>query len=266
MGLGDSLIGAGLARGMAARGKRAAFGDGHRIIWAHQDHDIFRGNPNVAPPGSEGDADLVWIEHYRSHRLYGAHHSGRWRFRDFDCPPGEVFLTADETAFALRHLWGSDPAVIVEPRVKPRGACDGANKQWPVERYEALVCALRFEAGIRCIQLVPPTVRPSLRFADAIETPTFRHALAIMGLASLYIGPEGGLHHGAAAMGTPAVVIFGGFNTPRSTGYAWHENIAVGEPCGTIAACPHCREAMASISVERVLEGAMRQLGRREAA
>ena len=101
---------------------------------------------------------------------------------------------------------------------------------------------------------------------DVIETPDFRHALAVLGLAALYIGPEGGMHHGSAAMGTPAVVIFGGFNTPRSTGYAWHENIAVGEPCGSIEACWHCKAAMESISVDRVLEGAARQLGQRVAA
>lgn len=252
---------------MAVRGKRAAFGDGRRIIWAPQDYEIFRGNPNVAPPGSEGAGDLQWIEHYSGHRLYGDHRNGIWTFRDFACPPGEVFLTREEKAFALRHIWAtSEPVVIVEPRVKPKGACDGANKQWPVDRYEAAVSALRWGKefpGLRCVQLVPPTQRPRLRFAEAIETPTFRHALALMGLASLYIGPEGGLHHGAAAVGTPAVVIFGGFNTPRSTGYPWHDNIAVGEPCGRVARCEHCREAMASISVERVVEGAARMLGKR---
>lgn len=271
MGFGDEVQASALARGAAARGKRIAFGDERRqrIIWSPQSHEIFRGNPNVASPGSEGAADLEWVEHFRGNRLYGEVRGGRWRFRDFECLPGEVFLTAEEKTFALSRLWAPEPVVVIEPRVKPTGACDGANKQWPIDRYDALVSALRWGsgiAGLRCVQLVPPNVAPLLRFADLIVTPTFRHALAVLGLVSLYIGPEGGLHHGAAAMGTPAVVIFGGFNTPRSTGYAWHENIAVGEPCGTVAACPHCREAMASISVGRVLEGAMRQLGKREAA
>jgi len=268
LGFGDELIAAGLARQAAARGKRAAFGDGKRIIWSDQAHALFRGNPNVAHPGEERAGDLHWIEHYRGHRLYGECVGGVWHFRDFECPPGEVFLTREEHAFALAKLWGypAEPVVIIEPRVKPIGACDGANKTWPADRYEALAGALRWERDIRCVQLVPPTVRPALRFADAIETPTFRHALAVLGLATLYIGPEGGLHHGAAAMGTPAVVIFGGFNTPRSTGYPWHENIAVGEPCGRVARCEHCREAMASISVDRVLEAALRQLRRQSEA
>src|SRR5262249_52788187 len=90
-----------------------------------------------------------------------------------------------------------------------------------------------------------------------VVTATFRDALCILSLARLYVGPEGGLHHAAAALGVPAVVIFGGFSSPRATGYPWHSNIAApGKPCGSIAYCAHCREAMASITVERVLEAA----------
>jgi hypothetical protein len=265
MGYGDEIIATGLARGAAARGKRVAFGDGHRQIWSAASHLLFRGNPNIAPLGTEM-ADDDWISHYRGRRLYGDIKGNRWVFRDCTWQPGEVFLTKEEKAFALAHVWNGDPIAIIEPRVKPLGACAGANKQWPVSRYQELALRLLAATGARPVQLVPPGIPPKLADVDVIETPSFRHALAVLGLAALYIGPEGGLHHGAAAVGTPAVVIFGGFNTPRSTGYAWHENIAVGEPCGTIEACSHCRQAMASISVDRVLEGARRQLGKREAA
>lgn len=266
MGYGDEIIATGLARGAAARGKRIAFGDGKRIIWSEQSRQVFRWNPNIAHPGEEHDrstalpSKLEWIPHYRGNRLYGHVEGGRWVFRDFKCPAGEIVFDDQELAFAA--ALPTEPFIVIEPRVKAMGACAGANKTWPLDRYEALVSA----TGIRCVQFVPPTVRPAVADCEVIETPSFRHALAVLGLASLYIGPEGGLHHGAAAVGTPAVVIFGGFNTPRSTGYAWHENITVGEPCGTVAACEHCREAMASISVKRVLEAATRQLRQREAA
>lgn len=265
MGLGDELIATGLARGAANRGKRIAFGNGDRIIWSAQSREIFAGNPNIALPGSERDHDIEWCAHYRGHRLYGEIVGNRWRFRDFECPPGEVFLTKEEKTFALGRMWGGDPIAIIEPRVKPVGACQGVNKQWGVPKYEELAQRLLAATGCHSVQLVSAGVTPKLADVDVIETPTFRYALAMLGLAAIYIGPEGGMHHGAAAVGTPAVVIFGGFNTPRSTGYAWHDNIAVGEPCGTIAACMHCEDAMASISVDRVLEGAMRQLRQRKA-
>jgi ADP-heptose:LPS heptosyltransferase len=95
-----------------------------------------------------------------------------------------------------------------------------------------------------------------------VVTHSFRDALGVLSLARLYIGPEGGLHHAAAALGIPAVVIFGGFNSPKSTGYPWQSNItgSSGEPCGSVAACWHCRDAMASITVERVLEAARAEL------
>lgn len=257
------MLASGLARGAAARGKRIAFGDGQRILWTAQSHEILRGNPNVARPGEEGRRDLEWIHHYRGRRLYGDVRSGRWVFRDFVCEPGEVFLTSTEKFFSAAQIPASRNAVVIlEPRVKARGACVGLNKQWPVDRYKAVAEGLR-GAGFRPVQLMPPGGQPLLAGVGVIQTPTFRHALGLIGMAALYIGPEGGLHHGAAAMGTPAVVIFGGFNTPRSTGYAAHDNItALGEPCGSISACPHCRRAMASISVDRVLNGALRQLGR----
>jgi ADP-heptose:LPS heptosyltransferase len=272
MGWGDELIASGLARGAAHRGKRIAFGDGKRIIWSAQSFEIFRLNQNIAWPGEEMveasrlfPSKLEWIPHYRGRRLYGYVENNRWRFVDFECKPGEVVFDDQELAFAATLPWG--PFVVVEPRVKPRGACHGANKQWPLRRYAALVEALERETGIRTVQLVPPAVRPALANCGAIETPSFRHALAALRGAALYIGPEGGLHHGAAAVSVPAVVIFGGFNTPRSTGYPWHENLtAAGEPCGTIAECAHCREAMAAIDVDQVLAAALRQLGKRVAA
>lgn len=207
------------------------------------------------------------MPHYRGRRLYGAVKGGRWVFRDFKCPPGEVFLTLEEKRFALSHLWGPDPIAIVEPRTKPIGACAGANKTWPLSRYQELASRLLAATGCSPVQLVPAGFAPLLKDVDAISTPSFRHALAVLGLAQIFVGPEGGLMHGAAAMGVPsAVILYGGFNSPRSTGYPQFENIAVGEPCGTIEACWHCKAAMESISVDRVLEGATRQLGHREAA
>lgn len=256
MGWGDEIIATGLARGAAARGKRIAFGDGKAIRWDQRSKEIFRGNPNVAPPGSEGAKDVEWVHYFKGHRLYGDARSGRWKFNDFKCPEGEIYFSEEERAFANIS---SKISVVVEPRVKDRGACDGANKRWPVERYQVLVDELE-GLGFACAQLVPKDARPLLRTATAIYTPTFRHALAALSKVKLYIGPEGGLHHGSAAVGTKAVVLFGGFNTPRSTGYDWHCNIAVDPPCGSIGKCEHCQKAMASITVEQVVEAALGQL------
>lgn len=237
---------------------RIAFGDGKQIIWSKQAHEIYRGNPNVAPPGQQRAPNLEWVKHYSNHRPYGHFTGGRWHFKPYQCKPGEVFFTLEERLFAENF---TRDFVVLEPRVKPRGACEGVNKQWPVERYQELADKLQHRYDMRCVQLVPTDTRPLLRGVDVVETPTFRHALSVLTRTSLYVGPEGGLHHGSAAAGGRAVVIWGGFNTPRSTGYDWHVNItADGEPCGRFAPCPHCRVAMKSISVEQVLEAAVKEL------
>lgn len=257
MGYGDELQASGLARGAAARGKRIAFGDGKKIIWSPQSHEIFKGNPNVARPGSEGAPDLEWIAHYRGHRLYARPSNGVWLFNEIQFPPGEIFFTDEEKLWA-EHC--SDLGVVIEPRVKRRGACAGINKQWPLLRYQKLASMLQ-ERGIQCSQFVPPLAAPLLRNVRALYTQSFRHALAALSRADLYCGPEGGLHHGAAAVGVPAVVIFGGFANPKSTGYPMHANItAGGEPCGRMAECSHCQKAMHSITVEQVFEAAMQKL------
>ncbi len=75
-----------------------------------------------------------------------------------------------------------------------------------------------------------------------VETPTFRNALAILSKAKLFVGTDGGLHHAAAALGIPSVVIWTGFSSPRHLGYDTHRNIHDGsEPCGTFnSVCKHC--------------------------
>lgn len=254
MGFGDEIMASGLARGAAKNGKLVAFGDGNRVIWSAQAHQIFQNNPNVVKP--DGDLNGVeWIPFYRGQRFYGKVIGGKWKFREWEPPPGEIFFSNEEKQFGLNVQVRGWPFVVIEPRVKVLGACAGANKQWPIGRYAEVAKQLS-NFGVRVVQFVPPGNEKLLADVEAIETPNFRSALAVLSRAALYIGPEGGLHHGAAAVGTDAVVIFGGFNSPKSTGYENHENISVGEPCGTVGRCLHCKQAMESISVDRVLGSA----------
>jgi hypothetical protein len=228
MGYGDEVIASGLARGAKARGKRIAFGNGAKILWAPQSYEVFKGNPNVAPPGSEGAPDLEWMKYYTGKRFYGRAAGGRWQFNEFNCPPGDIYLTDAERDYG-QLIRSSRSTVLIEPNVKSTGACVGANKQWPIERYQKVADEL-LARGYAVVQMVGgPNAKHRLSGVQIIETPSYRHALAIMEWSLLYIGPEGGLHHGAAAMDLPAVVIFGGFNSPKSTGYPWHHNLTDGK-------------------------------------
>lgn len=259
MGYGDGLMGTGLARGARARGKRIAFGDGRSIRWDKHAREIFRGNPNIAEPGDELANDLEWIHFYKGHRLYNEVRNGRWAWnRSFKAIPGEVFLTAAEEAWA--ETLGSG-FVFMEPNVEDFKNW-APNKRWPYERFDDVALRLRRE-GFDVVQLEHGGAH-RISHARLVSSIDFRHGLAALKRSALYIGPEGGMHHGAAAVGVPGVVIFGGFVPPEVTGYSTHINLTGGaQACGSLTACRHCREAMKAISADSVFDAAMTLLRNR---
>lgn len=259
MGLGDNLMATGFAKGAKACGKRIAFGDGNTILWDQHSEQIFRGNPNIAPPGSEGAKDLEWIPYYKGHRVYNRHDHAKdkwiWNYK-FQAVPGEMFFHDKELAFARQ--FGND-FIVIEPNVQNyKGSAP--NKTWPMIRYINVVNLLK-QKGFSVKQfsygseMIPGT--------EHIQTPTFRHALAVLSQAALYIGPEGGLHHGAAAVGIPAVVLFGGFIPPSITGYDSHINLTGGAEyfCGSLRPCQHCQDALLAIKSKHVNDAAKELLG-----
>lgn len=254
MGYGDDLMATGMARGARARGKRIAFGDGKKIIFGPWSEPMFRHNPNIARPGDEGADDLEWIAHYKGHRLYNRAANRRWIWNyGFRAIPGEVFFSEAEQAMAASIEPGF---VLIEPNV-PRQKSVAANKDWGFRRYKAVAAILK-RSGIRVRQFAFGDRRLPV---ETIRTQSFRDALAVLSRAALYIGPEGGLHHGAAAVGIPAVVMFGGFIPPTVTGYDTHINLTGGaSACGSLLRCEHCAEAMRSISVEKVVDSAKKLL------
>lgn len=257
MGLGDQIMATGMARGAASRGKRVAFGDGRRILWDINSEKIFRGNPNIAWPGNEGRSDLEWIPYYKGHRIYNRQDGDRWIWNlDFRAMPGEVFLTDYERESASRFGQGF---VVIEPHVESWKSI-APNKDWGFRKYQEVADCL-IAMGHEIVQFQYPKGGPILRGAHPVPTASFREALAVLAQAGLYIGPEGGLHHGAAAVGIPAVVLFGGFIPPTVTGYTSHANLTGGaDACGSLKPCEHCRKAMDAISVEEVVEEALERL------
>ncbi len=257
MGFGDDILASGMARGAKARGKRIAFGDGKRIIWGPWSKEIFRANPNVANPGEERAPDIEWLAYHKGCRIYNRLDAAgqRWIWNyAFKAKPGEIFFTDEEQ----RHAEGTGESfVVIEPNV-PWNKSVAGNKDWGLAKYQAVADALLLR-GFEVIQT--SNGRDRLEGVRNFSTPTFRHALALLSRAALYIGPEGGLHHGAAAVGIPAVILFGGFIPPQITGYDTHTNLTGGaEACGSLRSCQHCRDAMSKISADEVIEEAEKRL------
>jgi ADP-heptose:LPS heptosyltransferase len=142
---------------------------------------------------------------------------------------------------------------VVEPHIK--GTVSGSNKDWGWTKWQELVDGLdlpwaQFDYG-----------RERLRGVEAIPTDTFWHGVAVLGRSIGIVTTDGGLHHAAAALSVPAVVIWGGYAPPAVLGYRGHINLSVDAPdcLGMKVSCTACRDAMDAITVNDV-ETACRSL------
>jgi hypothetical protein len=239
MGLGDWLMASGDAKEANERtGKKVKLGDGVRMSW---DGQVFANNPRMA---SNSDTDVVWVKNYQGHRPYlKGTKNGRLLFNDdYKTRVGEVYFNQLEK----KNIDKIDKDyIVVEPNVK-RVYAHTVNKAW--HGWEEL-----FKHDLPWLQLGDVTVK---RYTKWKETNTFREALQVLSKAKLFVGTDGGLHHAAAALGIPSVVIWTGFTSPRHLGYDTHRNIHDGsEPCGTYdSVCQHCFLKSKAITVEQVLD------------
>lgn len=290
MGYGDSLMAVGEARRMQVadpQARKVAIGDGVRVKW---DAEVFRGNPRLASqedvrragvPGSgpgiqwliEGSGHRPYIDYEATLALGRAALGGkaadwkrtlnaspRWVWKDRGpARPGELWFDAGEQAITRRYATGS-PLVVIEPTLKARAS---PNKQWGWERWQALADELN-RRGACLVQIGPAGVR-RLAGVPHLITASFREACAVLAGARAFVGNEGGLHHAAAALGVRGAVPFGGYISPRLTGYAIDDNFYVDDHahplgCGMRAPCAHCAAAMASISVGAVAGAVLKSL------
>ena len=128
------------------------------------------------------------------------------------------------------------------------------NRNLSFEKWEKIINILR-----KSYLIIQPTHSNSSIHNNIFSYDCdFRTACAIMKYCNLFLGPEGGFPHAAAALGKPAVVIFGGWISPQVTGYDFHENIYIdinGSPCGIRdTECDHCKECMSLIKTERIIK------------
>jgi ADP-heptose:LPS heptosyltransferase len=209
-------------------------------------HFIWDGNPRMARPDEAGDFQTIRNGGNARPYIEGKQHN-RWIWREFECPPGEIYFSDSERFFARDHR----PQIVIEPTIKNKAS---PNKQWGATNWQSFAALARAH-GFALTQMGPSGTRP-LRGVQLIHTPDFRRATAVLANARAYVGPDGGLMHAAAALGVPAVIIRGAFVSYRVCGYAHHRNLFTGEGlgCGMRTPCGCCARAMAAITPEMVLE------------
>jgi ADP-heptose:LPS heptosyltransferase len=132
------------------------------------------------------------------------------------------------------------------------------NKDWPNENWEALLdrlltrCTI-IEVGAECREDRRP--RPEPQYVDLVGRTTLPRFIAAIAAADLHIGPITGSVHIAAAVGTPSVVIYGGYEHPRTTAYPGNINLyspVECAPCWLRTPCPHARKCLHQITPDQV--------------
>lgn len=231
MGMGDEIMVSSIAKRMAAMtNKKVTIIDRDgKQRW----NEMWEGLDYITKPGEAGG--IIYVNGPAARHYYQPMKPGetRTKWMPWDIAPGEIVLTDEERAWARDFM---QPFYLVETRFKPEGG-GGSNKNWGEDNWQLVFEKLHDQPFIR----VP-------------DCPTFRHACALLERSAGFIGHEGGLHHAAAALGKKAVVIFGGYISSAITGYPGHINLSVGDGCGSVFPCGHCKEAMASITVDSVVQ------------
>lgn len=217
---------------------RVVFGDGQNRYWS----EVFENNPRIAKE-LRWREEYAWIRNYPGHRPYIKEIlKDRFVFNEnFKARPGELFV---------KDVVKND-LVIIEPNVKKELKL-GPNKDWGIDNWKQLVSELD-KRGVEWKQM---GLELPINRDKWLRTKSFMDAARILAGAKLLITTDGALHHAAAALGVPAIVLWGGVAHPRTLGYDNHINIHHGdEPCGTHSKeCEHCKKAMQKISVDEVIE------------
>lgn len=202
-------------------------------------HEIWNHCPDVLRPEdwTPGATAISNCGRLRPYIDWPASLKSRWRFLPYRPAPARVVLPP--ALLANAECWRG--CVVIEPNLKKKAS---PNKDWGWRRWGELT---QLRPDLPWLQ-VGPVGTKTLPGVELAVTPTIGEALAVLSVARAAVLPEGGLHHAAAAVGLPAVVIFGGYISPAQTGYAWHVSLFTGgEPCGWRRPCPHCVRAMAAI-------------------
>jgi ADP-heptose:LPS heptosyltransferase len=243
----------GLAREHHERtGRRVLFTHPRRTVyWS----EVFHNNPHIVRQACADCDPILQGGGIRPYILGKT--PTRWTWKPYKPIPGDFFFTEEEFEFGRKH----QGLVMIEPNVKNIGH---PNKDWSRGNWERLATLLAKQVPLA--QFVGPHSTP-LPGVKVVVTTTFRKAASVLRYALGAVLPEGGLHHAAAAVGRPSVVIYGGFISPLVTGYKLHANIYRPDEsyplgCGSRVKCAHCAKAMSRIAPESVAEELLQQLAR----
>jgi ADP-heptose:LPS heptosyltransferase len=268
---GDDLLCTALLRELRKRGTKT--------IWMMSNHpELFRGNPDVARV-----VPVVGKYERFAHRLrlnyryleYSAFTPGSDR-----TPPPARHIIAElcarlglEGTVDLRPILNLaaeelDAAASAEGKVCIQSSGLAAlfpmrNKQWPAERYQEVVAALRGECEFIQIGAESDPLLEGVR--DLRGKTGKRETAALLARSQLFIGNVGFAMHLARAVECPSVILYGGREAPWQSGYTGNVNLYSPEPCAPcwrINECDFDRICMTRLTAPQVVEAVRALLSR----
>ena len=280
MGLGDDLMITGIVEQEHKKhpDKQIVIGNLKKNLVF--DSIIYLNNPYITPSNKlNRNKPVHFINYNDENRFYINYVQSNknnyvWR-TDFKPVPGKIYFSEKELSEAknvlknANYFWSQKQnfehkgIIFFEPNsTKQKHEAyfhKMYNKNWGEENWIKLIKKLKEEYLI--IQSTHETAIKIDGVFYAEKEFDFRTACAIINNCDMYLGNEGGFGHAAAALDKKALIYFGGWISPDSTGYDKHENIYYEDPispCGAIGyICDHCERARQSITVD-YLEGKIR--------
>ncbi len=178
----------------------------------------------------------------------------------------KVFLTLSELEWAFYQLrFIERHRSLITINVQSREKL----KVWAVERWVELVS--RLAARFEILQLGAsdePEIPGVTRFAGRL---TLRESMAILSQAQLHVGGVSFLMHAANGLNVPSVIIYGGRETPKNSGYSTNINLYAKVPCSPCwlhdshgDRCENGMKCMNDIGVDQVFESCVDLLLRNE--
>ena len=266
MGYGDEIMTTGFVKLAKQKYPEAQIIIGDKKSGYVYDHLIFNNNPKITKSNFIDPEQQIWLESFPGKRPYIKSYDSKkiiWNDK-FRAIKGEIYFDNNELSFAKNELLkirnkSSKKIIFIEPSPKKNtdfkkqsdNNIGKINKRWDKNKWQELIYELKNK-----FVFIQNFHEQSIKYHNCNPLKSsFREACSVLNLCDGFVGWEGGLSHAAAALNKKAVVLFGGFISPKLTGYELHENIYVdikGSPCGKRDYCNHCEKCRNIITVEEV--------------
>ena len=252
MGMGDEIMAAGIAEKLFRdTGQPVAIRDRNGQA---RTHAVWENNPAIDAKADQHITNAAGARPYIRRWHGGPRIEYDEEFRNDLHPAGPLHISEPVKLWETWSHHMTAGAVLIQKTVK-RGGSTG--KDWGASKWDEVERILHAN-DVACISIAE---KASGGNTPEIITPTPQHAAAIIASVALVLCPEGGIHHLAGAMGTPALVYCGGFISPETISYSGQMYIyAGGEACGVWNNCAHCDEFRREVTPKEVASQALTML------